>query len=66
MDREVFQEQFGLIGNSDALRQVIDKIMQVAQTDITVLLQGESGVGKDVTARAIHGMSPVSIMSLLL
>ena len=57
MDREVFQEQFGLIGNSDALRQVIDKIMQVAQTDITVLLQGESGVGKDVTARAIHGMS---------
>ena len=31
--------------------------MQVAQTDITVLLQGESGVGKDVTARAIHGMS---------
>jgi len=57
MDREVFQEQFGLIGSSDALRQVIDKIMQVAQTDITVLLQGESGVGKDVTARAIHGMS---------
>ena len=57
MDREVFQEQFGLIGSSDALRQVIDKIMQVAQTDITVLLQGESGVGKDVTARAIHDMS---------
>lgn len=57
MDREVFQQQFGLLGSSNALRQVVDKIMQVAKTDITVLLQGESGVGKDVTARAIHGMS---------
>ncbi len=57
MDREVFQEQFGLLGESDAIKQVIDKVMQVAPTDITVLLQGESGVGKDVTARAIHAMS---------
>ena len=57
MDREVFQEQFGLLGNSPAIRQVVDKIMQVSRTDITVLLQGESGVGKDVTARAIHGTS---------
>ncbi len=57
MDREVFQERFGLIGESQALRQVIDKIVQVAATDITVLIEGESGVGKDVTARAIHGLS---------
>jgi DNA-binding NtrC family response regulator len=57
MDRQVFQEKFGLLGESNALKQVIDKIMQVAPTDITVLLQGESGVGKDVTARAIHSMS---------
>ncbi|GAB5407973.1 MAG: sigma-54 dependent transcriptional regulator [Balneolaceae bacterium] len=57
MDREVFQEQFGLLGKSPAVRQVVDKIMQVSKTDITVLLQGESGVGKDVTARAIHGTS---------
>ncbi len=57
MDREVFQQQFGLLGNSDAMRQVIDKIMQVAKTDITVTLHGESGVGKDVTARAIHALS---------
>ena len=53
MDREVFQEQFGLLGKSEATRQVVDKIMQVSKTDITVLLQGESGVGKDVTARAL-------------
>ncbi|NET36800.1 MAG: sigma-54 factor interaction domain-containing protein, partial [Cyanothece sp. SIO1E1] len=57
MDREVFQEQFGLLGKSDGIRQVVDKIMQISRADITVLLQGESGVGKDVTARAIHGMS---------
>jgi len=57
MDREVFQEQYGLLGESRAMKQVVDKIMQVAGTDITVLLQGESGVGKDVTARAIHAMS---------
>lgn len=57
MDREVFQEQFGLLGKSDGMRQVVDKIMQVSKADITVLLQGESGVGKDVTARAIHGLS---------
>ena len=57
MDREAFQERFGLIGESVALKQVIDKVIQVADTDITVLLEGESGVGKDVTARAIHEIS---------
>jgi len=57
MDREAFQERFGLIGESAALKQVIDKVIQVADTDITILLQGESGVGKDVTARAIHEIS---------
>ena len=57
MDREAFQERFGLIGESAALRQVIDKVIQVADTDITVLLEGESGVGKDVTARAVHEIS---------
>ncbi|HET6528849.1 MAG TPA: sigma-54 dependent transcriptional regulator [Balneolaceae bacterium] len=58
MDREAFQERFGLIGKSVALKQVIDKIIQVADTDITILLKGESGVGKDITAKAIHATSP--------
>lgn len=49
-----------MIGESEALKQVIDKTLQVASTDITVLLQGESGVGKDITARAIHELSPRS------
>ncbi len=66
MDREVFQEQYGLLGSSDAMRQVIDKIMQVAKTDITVTLQGESGVGKDVTARALHATSHRSHNNLVI
>jgi len=66
MDREVFQEQYGLLGTSEAMRQVIDKIMQIAKTDITVTLQGESGVGKDVTARAIHAMSDRSRNNLVI
>src|SRR5699024_7814493 len=57
MDRKAFQERFGLIGESVALKQVIDKVIQVADTDITILLQGESGVGKDITAKAIHEVS---------
>lgn len=57
MDRQALQERYGIIGESDAIKQVVDKIMQVAGTDITVLLQGESGVGKDITARAIHALS---------
>ncbi|MEX2455973.1 MAG: sigma-54 dependent transcriptional regulator [Balneolaceae bacterium] len=57
MDRQALQERYGLNGESTAIRQVVDKVMQIAKTDITVLLQGESGVGKDVTARAIHSLS---------
>lgn len=57
MDRQVFQEKFGLNGESAAIKHVADKIMQIAKTDITVLLQGETGTGKDVTARAIHSIS---------
>jgi len=57
MDRQALQERYGLNGESAAIRQVVDKVMQIAKTDITVLLQGESGVGKDVTARAIHSLS---------
>jgi len=57
MDRKKIQQQFGLIGESAGMVQLVDKVMQVAPTGITVLLQGESGVGKDVTARALHGLS---------
>ncbi|MDR9447201.1 MAG: sigma 54-interacting transcriptional regulator [Balneolaceae bacterium] len=48
---------FGILGESPAIQTVIRQIEQVAPTDISVLLQGESGVGKDVTAKAIHSQS---------
>ncbi|MBO6574756.1 MAG: sigma-54-dependent Fis family transcriptional regulator [Rhodothermales bacterium] len=57
MDRASLQERFGIIGRSDAVRQVLDRVRQVARTDITVLIQGESGVGKELIAQALHQLS---------
>lgn len=57
MDRAAFQARFGIIGRSLEMREIIDTVMQVAPTDITVLLTGESGTGKEVLAHAIHGGS---------
>jgi len=47
-----------LIGNSEPMQRVYDKINLVASSDVTVLLTGESGTGKDLTAKAIHTLSP--------
>ncbi|MFQ5571181.1 MAG: sigma-54 interaction domain-containing protein, partial [Rhodothermales bacterium] len=58
MDRQAVQERFGIVGTSAALRHVIDQARQVAGTDITVLIEGESGVGKELIAHAIHEISP--------
>lgn len=46
-----------MIGDSDALRYVLHRLQQVAGTDATVLIQGETGVGKELVARAIHEVS---------
>ena len=46
-----------IVGKSDALRYVLARVEQVAKTDATVLLQGETGVGKELIARAIHERS---------
>src|SRR5687767_4946015 len=51
-------EKFGeIIGQSDAIKYVLFKITQVAPTDTTVLVTGETGTGKELVARAIHGAS---------
>ena len=47
----------GIVGNSPAMRRVIDIVRQVAPTRATVLIQGESGTGKDLIAQALHQIS---------
>jgi PAS domain S-box-containing protein len=51
-------QKFGeIVGQSDAIKYVLFKINQVAPTDSTVLITGETGTGKELAARAIHGAS---------
>jgi len=47
-----------IIGNSPALESVLEQVERVAPTDSAVLLQGETGTGKELIARAIHQLSP--------
>jgi len=57
MNREEFKNKHGIIGVSHQINDLVDILMQVANSDITVLIYGESGVGKEVFARAIHESS---------
>lgn len=52
-----FQEEHGILGESVAMKKIVEVVQQVAPTDITVLITGESGVGKEVIAKAIHAAS---------
>ena len=47
-----------LVGRSEAIRELRDRILLIAPTQVTVLISGESGVGKDVVAQALHHYSP--------
>ena len=57
MIREEFKARNGIIGKSKEINDLVDIIMQVAKSDISVLIYGESGVGKEVFAKAIHDFS---------
>ena len=54
---EIRSERDSMVGASPALRRVRDQVAQVAPTDSTVLIQGETGTGKELVARAIHEQS---------
>ena len=50
--------RFGIIGNNEALMRAIDIAIQVAPTDLSVLITGESGVGKESFPQIIHQYRP--------
>ncbi len=54
---QVIKQRFGIIGNAPTLNRAIEKAIQVAPTDISVLVTGESGVGKESIPKIIHQLS---------
>lgn len=57
MDIQSIKNRFGIIGNSPALNYALQVAGQVALTDLSVLIMGESGVGKEVFSQIIHALS---------
>jgi transcriptional regulator with PAS, ATPase and Fis domain len=57
MDQQSIKNRFGIIGNSPALNYALQVATQVAHTDLTVLISGESGVGKEAFSHIIHALS---------
>jgi transcriptional regulator with PAS, ATPase and Fis domain len=57
MDLQSIKNRFGIIGNSPALNHALNIAVQVANTDLSVLINGESGVGKEVFSQIIHALS---------
>lgn len=52
------KQRYNIVGNCDALNRALDVSLQVAPTDLSVLIVGESGVGKEIIPRVIHDNSP--------
>jgi transcriptional regulator with PAS, ATPase and Fis domain len=57
MDLQALKNRFSIIGNTPALNHALNTAEQVAATDLTVLIVGESGVGKEVFSQIIHSLS---------
>jgi len=57
MDQQLIKNRFGIIGNAPALNHALNVATQVSNTDLSVLINGESGVGKEVFSQIIHSMS---------
>ena len=59
------KQRFGIIGNTPLLDRALNTAIRVAPTDLSVLITGESGVGKEVFSKIIHGLSPRNTTNLL-
>ena len=57
-DLQKIKQRYNVVGNCDALNRALDVALQVAPTDLSVLIIGESGVGKEIIPRIIHDNSP--------
>lgn len=57
-DLQRIKQRYNVVGNCDLLNRALDVALQVAPTDLSVLIIGESGVGKEVIPRIIHDNSP--------
>ena len=57
MDVQQVKQRFGILGNSPALNRALNVAVQVAPTDISVLITGESGTGKEAIPKVIHQLS---------
>jgi len=58
LQQEIGAEMRDVVGSSRALRAVLDQVARVALSDTTVLINGETGTGKELIARAVHDASP--------
>jgi DNA-binding NtrC family response regulator len=58
IERRRLREITGIVGQTDAMRQVLERVVQIAPVASTVLVTGESGTGKELVARGIHALSP--------
>jgi DNA-binding NtrC family response regulator len=59
------QEITGIVGETDAIREALERVVQIAPVQATVLVTGESGTGKELVARGIHALSPRRHQSFL-
>jgi DNA-binding NtrC family response regulator len=64
-ERKTDFDDYGIIGSSRAIRELIEKLAQVAKSKSTVLISGETGTGKELAARAIHDRSAEREMPLI-
>ena len=58
IDRQRLREATGIVGETDAMREAMERIVQIAPVNSTVLITGDSGTGKERIARGIHALSP--------
>ena len=65
MNIDLIKQKSGIIGESDGINQVLEMVGQVANVDISVLINGESGTGKELVSKAIHLGSKRSLKELV-